>query len=511
MKKRNNNNPTVVALLSSILLLVPILVSLTTPTKAHASISAQTVPDLVENERGNIEEDQIMVNNYGTVENNDGQLNNNFKTVDNNNGKINDNESGGIVEHNNSSGSIIQNDGTVESNSGSISENNGTVNDNSNDISKNYGYVGNNTGSIHVFGGTIENNKSGIVQGFGTIINNDGGDVATLGNSASQIKITNYYSGNLDIISETDDEIIITNNYSDTAFNSYKISYANKFHSVTVEGANNADVTYSRPEFIHNDYNNKEYVQVKENGAPKSISGSITIKAKNGYKISDEGVMNNEIGQLAYTLNRNTDGSYTVTLMNLNGNVTVTPANLHLIISAIENQNNTPGITGGSTTPITITKANIAEVPANNSSSNNASASSNNESGVATPNFTQEAINSIQTQAQAQASLAEQTGTPLQILDIYFDKKIDINPMLIRYLCEQISLPKRCHFNYKDQHYVLFIPAFDISAPAYKDGLDMLDKEPAKTAGFLRIEQLFKPLGFATNIIEEEEAEAVLQ
>ncbi|RKM56459.1 hypothetical protein D6853_06640 [Butyrivibrio sp. X503] len=440
-----------------------------------------------------------MENNYGTVEYNDGWLNNNFKTVENNNGRISDNESGGIVENNNISGSIIQNDGTVESNSGSISTNDGTVESNS--------------GSISTNNGTVENNlPGGSVSGSnGSIINNDGGDVASTGSSSSQfVAITNYYSGTLSV-PENSSKIKITNNYSDNAYDSGEITDTNRFHSVTVEGANNADVTYSRPEFIHNDYNNKEYLQVKENGAPKSISGSITIKAKNGYKISDEGVMNNEIGQLAYTLNRNTDGSYTVTLMNLNGNVTVTPANLHLIISAIENQNNTPGITGGSTTPITITKANIAEVPANNSSSNNASASSNNGSGVATPNFTQEAINSIQAQAQAQASLAEQTGTPLQILDIYFDKKIDINPMLIRYLCEQISLPKRCHFNYNDQHYVLFIPAFDISAPAYQDGLDMLDKEPAKTAGFLRIEQLFKPLGFATNIIEEEEAEAVLQ
>ena len=49
---------------------------------------------------------------------------------------------------------------------------------------------------------------------------------------------------------------------------------------------------------------------------------------------------------------------------------------------------------------------------------------------------------------------------------------------------------------------MLFIPAFDLTNPAYPDGLAQLDKEPARTAGFLRIEQIFKPLGFATRIVD---------
>ncbi|MBR4669102.1 MAG: hypothetical protein IKO84_00730 [Butyrivibrio sp.] len=489
MKREKKTNKSVVIALGALLFIAPITVAMTTPAEAHANgVTIPTpIPDITDGERGNVEEGQSLDTNAGTVGNNDGSINTNNGTVEENNGYILTNND--HVENNNENSTIENNRGTVRNNSGLINDN--------------YNVVEN-------------NNQGGIVKftssGSGTIINNDGGEVldaSSFASNSSDIIINNFYSGT--ITTNSDSYIRIINNYSDNEFDPSKIKDTNKFHSLTINDANNANITYSRPEFIHNDHDDKEYVQVKKNGEAKPISGTITISAKDGYKITDDGVRMNEVGQLAYNLTRNTDGSYTVTLMNLNGNVTVTPANLHLIISAIENQNNTPGITGGSTTPITITKANIAEAPANNSSSNNASASSNSDQGIATPNFTQDAINSIQAQAQTQASLAEQTGTPLQILDIYFDKKIDLNPMLIRYLCEQVSLPKRCHFNYNDQHYVLFIPAFDISAPAYQDGLDMLDKEPAKTAGFLRIEQLFKPLGFATNIIEDEETVAVLQ
>ncbi|MBR4831837.1 MAG: hypothetical protein IKZ97_04345, partial [Butyrivibrio sp.] len=201
----------------------------------------------------------------------------------------------------------------------------------------------------------------------------------------------------------------------------------------------------------------------------------------------------------------------TSTLINLGGNVTVTPEDLHLLISAIERQNsnsdnNKPQ---ASPKPIIINLDDSITVSKNTDSGN--SGSVRNDSGVPATIFTQEAINSIQTQIQTQISESNKTGIPLEVLDLYFDKKVDMNPLLIRYLCEQVSLPKRCHFNYKNQHFVLFIPAFDLTNPAYPDGLAQLDKEPARTAGFLRIEQIFKPLGFATRIVEEENADAITQ
>lgn len=45
------------------------------------------------------------------------------------------------------------------------------------------------------------------------------------------------------------------------------------------------------------------------------------------------------------------------------------------------------------------------------------------------------------------------------------------------------------------------------SAPAYAEGLETLAKEPAHTAGFFRIKDIFVKLGFATKVVEEEAAE----
>ena len=489
MKREKNTNKLVVIALGALLFIAPITVAMTTPAEAHANdVTIPTpIPDITDGERGNVEEGQSLDTNAGTVGNNDGSINTNNGNVEENNGYILTNND--HVENNNENSTIENNRGTVRNNSGLINDN--------------YNVVEN-------------NNQGGIVKftssGSGTIINNDGGEVldaSSYASNSSDIIINNFYSGT--ITTNSDSYIKIINNYSDNEFDPIKIKDTNKFHSLTINDANNANITYSRPEFIHNDHDDKEYVQVKKNGEAKPISGTITISAKDGYKITDDGMRNNEIGRLAYNMNKNSDGSYTITLINLGGNVTVTPEDLHLLISAIERQNsnsdnNKPQ---ASPKPIIINLDDSITVSNNTDSGN--SGSIRNDSGVPATIFTQEAINSIQTQIQTQLSESNKAGIPLEVLDLYFDKKVDMNPMLIRYLCEQISLPKRCHFNYNDQHYVLFIPAFDISAPAYKDGLDMLDKEPAKTAGFLRIEQLFKPLGFATNIIEEEEAEAVLQ
>ncbi|MCR4849885.1 MAG: hypothetical protein K5870_01370 [Lachnospiraceae bacterium] len=118
------------------------------------------------------------------------------------------------------------------------------------------------------------------------------------------------------------------------------------------------------------------------------------------------------------------------------------------------------------------------------------------------PNYTQESIKGIQAQFNAQISLARQTGSQLTVVDLSFTSRNNMDPGLLSYLCESTPFGKRCHFTYQGRHYVLYIPAFDIADPAYKEGLAMLDKEPARTAGFLRLEQLFKPLGFASTIID---------
>ena len=489
MKREKSTNKLAVIALGALLFIAPIAAAMTAPAEAHANGVAITtpIPDITEGERGNVEEGQGMDKNEGTVGINEGSINTNDGTVEVNNGYILTNNE--HVENNNKNSTIDSNRGTVRNNSGLINDHFNVVENNNE-------------------GGTVKFTSSKA----GTIINNDGGEVLDASSNASiasDITINNFYSGTITTCS--DSRIKVINNYSDNEFDPTKIVETNKFHSLTINDANNANVTYSRPEFIHNDHDDKEYVQVKKDGEAKPISGTITISAKDGYKITDDGMRNNEIGRLAYNMNKNSDGSYTITLINLGGNVTVTPEDLHLLISAIERQNsnsdnNKPQ---ASPKPIIINLDDSITVSKNTDSGN--SGSVRNDSGVPATIFTQEAINSIQTQIQTQISESNKTGIPLEVLDLYFDKKVDMNPMLIRYLCEQVSLPKRCHFNYKDKHFVLFIPAFDLTNPAYPDGLAQLDKEPARTAGFLRIEQIFKPLGFATRIVEEENADAITQ
>ena len=97
---------------------------------------------------------------------------------------------------------------------------------------------------------------------------------------------------------------------------------------------------------------------------------------------------------------------------------------------------------------------------------------------------------------------AGQDAASLEVVDIYFKDKIAMSPNMIKYLCESIPVAKRCHFDYQGKEHVLFIPAFDVTAPAYAEGLKTLEKEPSKTAGFYRIKDIFKDLKFDAKIVE---------
>lgn len=378
------------------------------------------------------------------------------------------------------------NDGVISNNEGTIVNNNNIVREN-----ESSGTIINNNGAVYSNAGRIEyNNASGSVIGdTGSIGVNDGGsvtvDMATLGcTDNTTVTIENYYSGTL-TNEWSNKSLNIVNNYSSTAYdnNDSNITDKNRFHSVTITDADHATTTYDN--FILNNYDNKQYVQVKNNGEAAPITGTFTLKANNGYKITDGGTMINETGVMAYTLNRNNDGSYTVTLQNLNGNISITPADLHLIISAIAA--NQPNIKINDV-------VNIASNP-----------NSNADSGTVAVDYTKLTLDALSSQMAA----SKQLESGIEVVDLYFDKKIDMTPALIKFLCENIPLAKRCHFTYKDQHWILFIPAFDLNAPAYATGLQALDREPAHTAGFLRIEQLFRPLGFATKTVDKTELENI--
>ena len=537
MRKKKTSQKVVIAILSGALLFIPVAIVMATPKRAYAA--DVTLPDHGVNDgTTNIEANEEMNTNNGIIEVNNGELTHNHGYVERNNNYIEDNTAGATIENN--GGEVRTNNGLIVNNTGRVTYvSQGNITNNYGSANYVEGIVENNSGVLDFFRGNVEENSGRVVaikpyeNTIGT--NHAGGEVfgsnATINNnygtvwtseylpygSDSELHITNHYSGTLSVIgSGDDDHLYITNNYSGQAYDSGKVLDTNRFLSVTVENVNNADVTYDRPGFVHNDTDDKEYIQVKKDGQVGIITGSITLTPQEGYKITNEGAQTGTTEKLAYVLSRNTNGSYTVTITNITGHETISPELLHLIISEMEEANDLQEINDGE--PIVISDAKIVETPPEDSSSDANTISMKNDfvqlsenSDVATPNFTQEAINSIQAQIQTQVSQSEQTGNPLEILDLYFDKKIDMNPMLIRFLCEKIALAKRCHFNYKDKEYILFIPTFDISDPAYKQGLDMLDKEPAKTAGFLRIEQLFKPLGFAVKIEDDTETDAATQ
>ena len=459
-----------------------------------------------------------MNTNRGTISVNDGTLEHNSERaiVYTNNGEITYNENGATVETNTTSGTIGTNSGTVVNNLGTINNGDnygtGSITYNRGEASNITGIVENNYGTLRDFKGNLtdnygqvtassaqlnyitNNHEGGEISGSRATINNNYATVcaSTTSGQDNNITINNHYGGSLSVQDGGNPgsaHLYIVNNYTETAYDSGAITDTNRFLSVTVEGVNNADVTYNRSGFVHNDTTNKEYIQVKRDSQPAAVSGSITLRPEDGYQITNNGGSTGTTQKLSYALNRNSDGSYTVTITSISGYETLTPDTLHLIISAIEHQSADQGQS------IVISNAMVIEDPADDRpSDNNAS--------TGTPDYAQETLKGIQTQVNAQTSLARQTGSQLTAVDISFKSRNNMDSGLFRYLCESFPFGKRCHFTYKGQHYVLYIPAFDISDPAYREGLEMLNKEPSGTAGFLRLEQLFKPLGFVSTIID---------
>lgn len=235
-----------------------------------------------------------------------------------NNGEtMRENHEGGTIGFINYTGILETNNGAVYGNSGTVVDNNG--------------YVNADDGTV------VNNNDGGTVNvstaGYPRITNNCGGDVI----AETSVRIENYYSGDLDTSSiRNNDAIEITNSYSDSEdqyADNNSITVANQYHSLDLTGIGNVDV--NRTGFVADLLDTNVYVKTAENKvALDQIAGTITIAPKAGYKITDRGLAG-EGANIAYTLTKNNDGSYTVTLQSLSANLTLTPADLNLIIARI--------------------------------------------------------------------------------------------------------------------------------------------------------------------------------
>ena len=484
-----------------------------------------------------ISEDEYMKSNDGTVNTNNGALEINTGDVWVNNGELYDNKhvdvadygwvednNGGIyynhaqVFNNNESGQIGKNDGDIYTNKGIvvINDYNRSIGENEGTVLKNYGWVYNSAGTIDANAGVVLGSSlfGSSQPSIGTVNDFYGGYLVNGSGENDVLTVNNFYGGTIDTVNEGIVEdvvgaqyrlayprlgtIVIEKSYADDEFEDVDhVVIKDQYHSVDVYDANNIEVNY-------NNFDDKKYTQTKEDGQSIPVEGTLTLKGTNGYALVDDGCLSDTLDKVSFSLNKNDDGSYTVSLSSLTGNVQLTPEQLHLLLTAISGDD-------GANINVDSVKVKIDETIAvgggsDNGSDNKAVA----EPEAATPAgtvITQNTINDISDQVQKQMSAQGNDQAAPEVIDIYFGDKIDCNPDIIKYLCEKIPVAKRCHYDYKDQEYVMYIPAFDLVAPAYTEGLETLSKEPGKTAGFLRITQIFEKVGFATKVVEEQPAE----
>ena len=527
-----------VVLLSAVMAFAPIVGSAVVPVYSIAADNI-TVDDLLENhperqvipDNSNPENVKDEINENEIMDINNGVVNENAGIIVNNNGVVK--ESTNYVYENNADGKIVDNAGDVYENYGEIvnHDTGSRIYQDKKTIQINYGTVINNHDHVNLHGGKIVNQYDGYVHADSysddketmlesTIVNCYGGSVINPIYAGAVLTVENNYAscfGNASTGLLVDGQRVqvdhqgtyhIINNYDGVDHTLYLDAPTiidNQNYSVEVTEADNANVAYNGFEYV--DYNKKQYVQVTANSEPIPITGTINIKANDGYKITDDGQLSGEAGQLTYNLGKNADGSYTVNISALGGNVTVTPAMLHLIISQLTGDETTEVKIGGATVNVDDIKDGDAIVI--EGSSHSSSDNSGSPAEAAAPagyNLADEAIKAVTDQVQKQVAASGNDIAALEVIDIYFGDKIDMSPAVIKYLCEKVPVAKRCHFDYKDQEYVMFIPAFDLVAPAYAEGLEVLNNEPAHTAGFLRITQIFEKLGFATKVVEEQEA-----
>ncbi|WP_147367778.1 hypothetical protein [Butyrivibrio sp. X503] len=518
-----------VVLLSAALGVTPVAASVVMPVSAFAAEVPDTEEDeaILELENGDTMENNNgkIVTNDGELENNNGVVEENTWVIENNNGTVDENL--GFITNNNEEGTVAVNNKQITNNYGHVATNNleitnnyGVVEDNTNFISANYeGVVYENHGAVGMLGGHIIDNYGQVVMVDGDITNNrEGGEVLggsiytsddRIGNGSillniggtvysgfkpeDIITIDNYYYGTLsnEVVAESgttnlNGTIRIINSYGQEAdTNKDFVTVDNQYHAILVNGADNIDVSFNG--FTEDEVNKFQYVKTAESGSPIEIAGTITLKAKDGYAISDNGQLSGNYAGLGYGLSKNDDGSYTLYISSLNATVAFTPDVLNLIVSQISNEY-------GEVKDVVVNKG--------GSSSDDRSENTAEPSAPAIVNFNDIAIKSIADQVQAQMNAAGQDAASLEVVDIYFKDKISMTPDVIKYLCEKVPVAKRCHFDYQGAEWVMTIPAFDTTSPAYAEGLEVLDKEPSKTAGFLRIKDIFAALKFDAKAVE---------
>lgn len=462
-----------------------------------------------------------IINNddYGIVDDNSMKITSNKGTVNDNNYEIADNNgvvygnraliinNNGYIELNDNNAEVMENDGHIERNYGDVDNNTGIVVENGDVVSSNAGLIVSNNGTVGInignvvenYGkvniaeeGTVQKNYiSGMVYGSSlkpnddrantvVVAHNRGGTVVSGLKSEDLLTISNYYDGELRNVAWTADgevacegKILITNKFGEKGDTDKDfITVENQYNSVEVYDADNTDITFDG--FVLDDVDNTQYILTAQNGEPVELAGTITLKAKEGYSLSDNGELSGSADKLTYSLNKNEDGSYTVSISSLTGDVAVTPEMLNLIVSEISDD--------------------VQEVLPDSPQGDRIDEVTEIES---------KTLEQIPCEVKTVAPRGGSDAHSYKIMEFSFGDNIKLSAETVKALCTGPQNIKRCLFNFEGKQYVMTVPVVDTSSPEYVAALDELLKESDQTVDFWRILEIFKDLGFTISEVAQ--------
>ena len=104
-------------------------------------------------------------------------------------------------------------------------------------------------------------------------------------------------------------------------------------------------------------------------------------------------------------------------------------------------------------------------------------------------------ITAAQINAMNESALAANATETVLDIDLGNDPSLTADSLIA--LCEKNNVVKRCHFTHNGMKFVLFIPVADPTSATYQQCKALLDAEPGKQVGPIRLSQLFAPVGFS--------------
>ncbi|MCR5734023.1 MAG: hypothetical protein K6G22_05370 [Lachnospiraceae bacterium] len=104
-------------------------------------------------------------------------------------------------------------------------------------------------------------------------------------------------------------------------------------------------------------------------------------------------------------------------------------------------------------------------------------------------------LTAAQINAMIESALAANPGATVLDIDLGNDPSLNVEAIIA--LCEKINIAKRCHFTHNGIKSILFIPVIDPTSAEYKQCKALLDAEPGKQAGPIRLSQIFAPVRFS--------------